>query len=362
MRYIFIFLLLAAALVLPASAEGAELGGALGVDELESAIPDDAAEIYGSLSADSDEFGAKLDSLLAWLGENSLPVVRDALKSAVAIVTILLLASAALSVSEREAPAFVRLGAALGIAAIAAGDFSSFIGLGERALSAMSDFGALLLPCMAAAMAAGGCAASGSAMYAATALFLDILLAVASGLLMPLIKVYIAAVTARAALDTPALNTAVAFSKWLCVASMTLLVMAFTAYFSFTGAIASGGDAATARLARTAIAAALPVVGRIVSGAAGTVVAGASMLKSGVGALGLLAVLAVCATPFLAIGVHYLVYKAVAVLAEGLDSGGLGRLIDSIGTAFGMVLGLVGCGAIMLFLAMVSGMKAVSPV
>ena len=52
----------------------------------------------------------------------------------------------------------------------------------------------------------------------------------------------------------------------------------------------------------------------------------------------------------------------VAVLAEGLDSGGLGKLIDGIGTAFGMVLGLVGCGAIMLFLAMVSGMKAVSPV
>ncbi|HIW16565.1 MAG TPA: hypothetical protein H9689_03795 [Firmicutes bacterium] len=360
MRHAAVFLLAAMLLAMPAAAES-DMAGELGIDELENSLPAEAAEIYGSLEADSGSFGEKLSSLLDWLSEHSLPVLRSAVASALAMMAILLLSTAAQSLTGGKAPDFVRFGASLGIAAVAAGDLGSFIGLGEQTIQSLADFGALLLPCMAAAMAAAGNAASGGAIYAATALFLNLLLTLSSAVLMPLIKVYIAAVTARSALGTSALNTAVTFTKWLCVTAMTVLVVAFTTYFSVTGAIAAGGDAAAARVARTAIAAALPVVGRIVSGAAGTVVAGAAMLRSGVGVLGLLAVMAVCAAPFLTLGVHYVVYKAAAVLAEGLDGGESGKLIGGLGTAFGMVMGLVGCGAIMLFLAMVSSMKAVSP-
>ena len=98
----------------------------------------------------------------------------------------------------------------------------------------------------------------------------------------------------------------------------------------------------------------------MVSGAAGTVVAAASMLRAGVGVFGLLSVLAMCAYPFLVLGTHYLVYKAVAMLGSGLADNRLSGLIGGIGTAFGLVLSLVGCGVMMLFLSLVSAMKAVS--
>ena len=84
------------------------------------------------------------------------------------------------------------------------------------------------------------------------------------------------------------------------------------------------------------------------------------MLRAGVGVLGLLAVLGVCAYPFLALGVHYLVYKALAMLAAGLTGSRLGGLINGMGTAFGMVLSLVGCGGLMLFFSLISAIKAVS--
>ncbi|MGE4353499.1 MAG: stage III sporulation protein AE [Oscillospiraceae bacterium] len=360
MRWFAVVLLCLQVLSQAALADG-EMAEDIGLPELQSAIPDEAAEIYGDLTPDTDGWEDRLDALWEYVLSHSGSVLKQGIKSAVAIVTILLLCSAAGSISGGKTPDFVPLGGALGIAAVASGDVSAFVGLGEKTLRTLQDFATILLPCIAAASAAAGNVSAGSAGYAATALFMDILITLCSAVIMPLIYIYIAAVTARAALGTDALSAAVSLTKWMCVTVMTALVTVFTAYLSITGAVASGSDAAVAKLAKSAISAALPVVGGIVSGAAGTVVAGASMLRAGVGVFGMLVVLAVCAGPFLTLCIHYLIYKGVAALGMGLADSRLGQLIDGIGTAFGMVLGLVGCGAIMLFFALLSGMKAVSP-
>jgi stage III sporulation protein AE len=344
--------------ILTQPAAGA-LADELGVGELEKSIPREAGEIYGGLTADAAAFGDALSALGGWLLQNALPVLRQALRSAAALAAILILCGALESVSGGGQD-FTALGGALGVAAVAAGDLRAFIGLGEQTVQTLADFGNLLLPCLAAATAAAGGVTSGGALYAATVFFMDLLLELGARVVMPLIYVYIAAVTARAALGAPALTAAVKVTKWLSTAVLTVLVTAFTAYFSVTGAIGAAGDAASARVAKAAIAAALPVVGKIVAGAADTVAAGAALLRAGVGVLGVLAVLAVCAYPFLALGIHYLVYKAAAMLGTGLAAPRLGQLIGDLGTAFGMVLGLVGAGALMLFFALVSCMKAVT--
>ena len=356
MRFAAIFLLLL--YLLPGSALAME--AEFGIDELEKSLPPESREIYGTLEADASFWDEGLIKLMDWLGKNSLPAFRDAVKSGGKMLTVLVLCAAAGAISGGKTPDFVTLGGALGIAAIAAGEMDAFIGLGETTLHSMADLCTMLLPCMAAAGAAAGNISSSAAMYGATVMFMDMLLQLAMGLVVPLIHIYIAALVSRGALGDGVLNGVVGITKWLCVMSMTVLVTAFTAYFSITGVVGSAADAAAARVTRTALAAALPVVGKIVSGAAGTVVAAASMLRAGVGVFGLLSVLAICAYPFLALGTHYLVYKAVAMVGSGLADNRLGGLIGGIGTAFGMVLSLVGCGAMMLFLSLVSAMKAVS--
>lgn len=336
-----------------------ELYESLDISELESSVPEIAEEIYGDIATDGIDWSDKLDSLWEYISTNSALVFRSAMSSAFAIIAILLLCSMADSIYSSE---YIALGGALGISAVAAYDVSAFIGMGEQSLNTLGDFGALLLPCIAAATAATGNVSTSTAGYIATALFMDILIKLSSAIIMPMIYVYIAAITAKAALGTSVLSGVVSFIKWACVTMMTLLVTAFTAYLSITGAIASSSDAAAAKLAKSAISMALPVVGGIVSGAAGTVVAGATMLRAGIGVFGMLVVLAVCVTPFLVLGIHYLIYKAVAALGSGIADSRMRDLISGIGTAFGMVLGLVGCGAIMLFFALVFAMKAVSVV
>lgn len=335
-----------------------DLAELIDLDELNSAVPEIAEEIYGDLDASSIDWSDKLGSLWEYISTNATLVFKSAMSSAVAIIAILLLCAMADSISPSE---HVALGGALGISAIAAYDVSAFIGMGEQSLGTLSDFAVLLLPCVAAATAAAGNVTASSVSYMATALFMDILIKISSAIIMPMIYIYIAAVTARAALGTSVLSSVVNFIKWACVTMMTLLVTAFTAYLSITGAVASSSDVAAAKFAKSAISMALPVVGGIVSGAAGTVVAAATMLKAGIGVFGMLIVSAVCVTPFLVLGIHYLIYKGIATLGGGLADSRMKDLISGIGTAFGMVLSLVGCGAIMLFFSLVFAMKAVSP-
>ena len=201
---------------------------------------------------------------------------------------------------------------------------------------------------------------SAAAKYAATALFMDILMTAARTLLLPLAYVCLAARTASAALDSPAIDGASRLITKVTGIATTAIMTAFTAWLGITGAVSGAADAVTSRAAKTAISAALPVVGGVISDAASTVVAGAGLLKNAVGAFGLIAAAGVCLAPFLMLGLRYLFYKAAAALAAAFADKRISGLISELGGVFGMVLGVVGAAALMLFISIISVTKAVS--
>lgn len=136
-------------------------------------------------------------------------------------------------------------------------------------------------------------------------------------------------------------------------------MLLFTGFLTLTGAASSAADALTMQMTRSAISAAVPVVGSIISDATGTVLAGAGMLKSAVGVFGMLAVLAICLTPFLTIAVQYLLYKLAAFLAGTMTAGPLEDLIDALGSAFGLMLGMTGSCALLLLISITSSVSVV---
>ncbi|MCM1149509.1 MAG: stage III sporulation protein AE, partial [Butyricicoccus sp.] len=83
------------------------------------------------------------------------------------------------------------------------------------------------------------------------------------------------------------------------------------------------------------------------------------VIRGAVGVFGLAAVLAVCLTPFLKLGVRYVLLKACSALASPVCTGSMAKLIDAVGTACGMILGLVGSQTLMLYIAVISMLKAV---
>ena len=230
---------------------------------------------------------------------------------------------------------------------------------GVETLEELDIFAKALLPTLSAAVAASGGMVSAGAKQVATVFFTNLLLSVIRKVLLPLLYGCIVAAAADAMIPGHSLKKiGVGIRKGVTWA-LTGVMLLFTGFLTLTGAASSAADALTMQMTRSAISAAVPVVGSIISDATGTVLAGAGMLKSAVGVFGMLAVLAICLTPFLTIAVQYLLYKLAAFLAGTMTAGPLEELIDALGSAFGLMLGMTGSCALLLLISITSSVSVV---
>ena len=276
-----------------------------------------------------------------------------------AVVLVCGLAQSAALPGQQEGVQAAELAGALAITALTMTDVAAMIGLGRETLGRMDDFSQALLPVMAALTAATGRVSGAAVGQGVTVLFSQLLLDAMDGLLIPLIDGYVAVSCAWAAVDSPGLKKLGELMKGAAALILTGLLLAFVGYLTASGAIAGSVDAAAVKTAKLAISRAIPVVGGILADASETVLAGAGVLRGTVGAAGMLVVLAICLTPFLHLGLHYLVYKAAAALCALIAQPRLSGLIDALGGAFGMVLGMTGAGALVLLVSVASALTAV---
>ena len=359
------WILLVCLVLLPALCPPA---GAAGPEEVEAAQAE-ALDLDGLRRAAEGELsgleigsGLDLDYGIEQIfdkGRDELPgALRRAVRSAVVLLTVVLLCALAGEVSgSLGAPAeldVTALAGALAVTAASVADIHALIGLGRKALDRMSQFSKVLLPTMTAAAAAAGAPSGAAARQLATMLFSDVLLTLINSLLLPLVYLYVAACTAYAALGNEGLKRVGELLKWAVTSILTAVVLAFVGYLTVSGVIAGSADAVTLKAAKMTISGMVPVVGGILSDAAETVLAGAGILRGAVGVFGMLGVLAICVAPFLQLGVHYLVYKLTAALSATVAGGRMAGLIDAIGGAFGLVLGMTGASALLLLVSMVS--------
>ena len=189
-------------------------------------------------------------------------------------------------------------------------------------------------------------------------LFSDLLIGAIDTLLVPIVYAYVAVCAAHAAVGNEGLKKLASVLKWVVTSLLTAVLLAFVGYLPASGAIAGSADAAAIKTAKMAISRAVPVVGGILADAAETVLVGAGVLR---GTVGIVGVLAICLIPFLQLAFHYLTYKLAAALIGTVSDKRLSDLLDSIGGAFGIVLGMTGACALMLLVSLASAVKAVTP-
>lgn len=338
-----------------------EQAEAFGTAGLESALPSQTYDAFGALSvADAAHPRPLLQKLWDYALREGGGALASAARNAALLLAVVFLAALCASLSASGACAKVtQMTGAVAVAALSVTHVTSCITAGSNALTTLRDFSKILLPSMCAAAAASG-AATSAAKYAATSLFLDILLSAETAVLLPMLYTYAGTVICGAALEQDVLT---ALSGLLRKALRLLLIGfagVFTLYLSLTGILTGSADAAAAKAVKTAVSAALPVVGSIVADAAATVTASAAVLRGGIGIVGVLSVAAVCVTPYLQLAVHYALYKLAAGIAESFADKRVGRLIGGFADVYGFLLGMVGVASLILFLSIVSSMKAVT--
>lgn len=352
MRKSMLILLLAWWLVAPAW--GAELPR-----EVRDALPAAAEEITEEL-----EDPASLSEGLSRLWDRALGYVEEAVRQSIGGGVVLLAAAVLCALTEECMDAaggkvhFVPMAGALAITLAAAGSVKTMMGLGQETVEELNTFSKALLPTLSAAVAASGGIISASVRQVATIFFVDLLLSLIRGLLLPLVYFYVAAAADAMLPQRRLAGISRAIRKgtvWLLTGALAL----FTLYLTVSGAAAGSADTVTARLARSAVGV-LPVVGSILADAADTVLAGAGAVRNTVGVAGLLAVLAVCLLPLVRLGVQYLVYKAAAFLAGILGAEQLTGLIDALGGAFGLIFGMTGACGLLLLISISSALGVVT--
>lgn len=334
----------------------------ISTDGLEEAVPGSAREIMGELSVeDVLEGGSVLANITDWAKEQVLARVGQAAGSAGTVLAVTLLCSVAAAAEPGgKTPSYVLLGGALAITGVCAGSIKSYLGQVSAAMEDMSEFSRALLPCIAAANTAVGRGASGAARYAISALFMDVLMTLGSRMVLPMLYGYCAVCTANAALPQGAMGGPVKLMSWFCGTMLKLLTGAFTLCLSLSGLVAGNTDKLAVSAVKTAVTAALPVVGKIIADAADTYLAGAKLLRGAVGGFGSAAVICVCLGPFIGVGLHYLMFKAAAMLAEPFSDSRLSGLVSNIAACYGMALGLLGSASAMLFVSVVFGTEALT--
>lgn len=333
-----------------------------GVREAENAIPEDAKEISGTIEKDG---GYDAQGAIARLWERAVNTASDELqtnlRSAAALVAVAL-CSALGGTFTKEATIRDYISAA-GVCAAAGMLIGGVDGLVEqtaRTLSQMSDYSRAALPAVFTAAAACGAVVSASARYAAVCVAIDVLMSMAQSVVIPLTYTYLALSLSYNLFANPVLKTCQRLSKWLATTFMRLFTIIFSGYIGLTGIVTSGVDAVATKTACTVISTALPVVGGIISDAAATVLSAAGIIKNSAGALSLVAVAALCVQPFVILSVKILLFRAAATVCDMVPNERLAGFINDVGTALGLLLGLVGFCAIMLFISFTAAIKVVT--
>ncbi len=353
MKRAVIFLCLTALCVFPS------MGAEFSVPGLGDVM--DQAESYGVETQGDLEQG--MGNLISDAAEQTGKLLRSGIATGLKLMAVVLLCGLAQSASPQGIEgglSAVTIAGALAITALTMTDMSVMIGLGRDTLGKMEVFSSLLLPVMAVLTAATGGITAAAVRQGATVMFSQLLMTAMDRLLIPMVYAYVALSCAYAAVGNPGLQKLAGLIKSMATFLLTAMLLAFVGYLTASGAIAGSVDAAAVKAAKLTISRAIPVVGGILADASESVLAGAGVLRGTVGAVGLVTVLAICLTPFLRLAVQYFVFKTTGAISACVAQPRLSQLIDAIGGAFGLVLGMTGAGALILLVSLVSAITAVT--
>lgn len=329
-------------------------------EALREAIPEEAEELLQGLSPTE----LPGEGFFPVLGERIIDMAEEAARPVIHTAGIILLICVFISLSRSlelggSAPNIIVFAGVAAIGGASMGDLQAFLPKGAESLQTMCDYARVLLPMLSGAAAASGSTSGAAAKYGVAAVAMDILLSLSRNVAVPCVGGYAALSLADAAVGNEVLKSAKHLVRSLCITMTTSIAMGFTGVLSLTHVIGTSADTLAARLAKTAVSTALPVVGGILADAAGSLAAAAGLLRGTIGVFGIIVIGTICLSGVIPLFLRYLAYRLSAALCSCLADKRMGELVGDLGTCFGLMLALNGAGALMLFVSIYSLMRTV---
>lgn len=324
--------------------------------EIEAPAVPEAGEAL--MPEETTSFSEALTELLQKAVRTIRPDLAEASRISIAVSAAVMIVSL-LKTFPGGAKTSAEIAGAVTVASILLTSANSMIHLGAETVTSLSEYGKLLLPVMTAALAAQGGTTASAALYVGTTAFDMLLSSFISKLLVPMVYLYLALAAANSAIGEDVLKKMRDFIKWLVSWLLKTLLTVYTTYMSISGVVSGTTDAAALKTAKVTISSVVPVVGGILSDASEAVLVSAGLMKNAAGIYGILAVLALFLSPFLRIGVHYLILKLTAALCGLFGTKRMTDMIEDFSTAMGLLLAMTGSACLLLLISTICFMKGV---
>lgn len=345
MRKLILFLFLLSLLAIPVSA----------MDYTAPTAPEDALELMPS---ESVSFGQDLLYVMV----QALRTLQPAVAEGAAVCCGIFGAALLLGIFKTMPGKGTSVADPVGTLCVSMMLFSvtgSMIRLASETVTELSEYGKVLLPVMTAALASQGGITSSTALYTATALFDTFLAGLIHKVLVPMVYIYLVLAVAAGATGGAMPAKLRDLLKSLVTWGLKVVLYIFTGYMGITGVVSGTADAAALKATKITVSGAVPVVGGILSDASEAVLVGAGVMKNAVGIYGTVALIALWISPFLRIGIQYLLLKLTAALCAVVDSKAINDLVASFSGAMGLLLAMTGSACVLLLISMVCFMKGV---
>ena len=331
---------------------------ALELDQVTENLPDQAQDILSNETAGLDDLNENIIEILKSGFSQNAGILKKAYQSFLIIFAVAVLCAVVQSIYEEPSGSLniIAMAGALAVTAAAAGSFSLLSTTAKDTIAAIDAFSKSLLPTLAAAAAAAGSPVSASAKHVVAMLFSDVIITVIDNLLLPFTYAYIVLCAANAAIGSDALSGMAELVKKLIKTILTTLTAGFVAYLVLSGVISGTTDQVAIKGAKLAISSVVPVVGSIIADASETIMTSAGILRNSIGIAGLVALLALVLGPFLQLLAQVLIYKLCAAICSPFSTRPIIKLIENIGDAFSLVLGMLGTCAFVILVSITSAM------
>lgn len=346
MKKVLLMMILVSILILPVSA-------------MEFEAPDAPKSAKELMPDENSGFTRDLIYVIKAALEKTVPNVTEACRICLSIIAVTLLVSV-LHTFSGNSKKVVTLAGTLAIGILLLQPAGSLVNLGAETVNELTEYNKLLLPVMAAALAAQGGANTSAALYMGTAALHTVLTSVISKLIIPMMYIYICLCIASSAIQEQMLKKLRGLCKWLITWCLKITLYIFTGYMGITGVVSGTTDAAAVKAAKLTINGAVPVVGNILSDASEAILVSAGVMKNAAGIYGLIAIIAILIGPFLKIAIQYLLLKLTDAICGTFGSKELSGLVQDFSGAMGLILAMTGTVSLLLLISVVCFMKGVA--
>ena len=345
-----------------AQAEQWDLSGQLeaaGADELWQALPGDAETLLDRSGVTGIDVGQLLSlepgEFLRTVGALVLERVRQPLAVFAAVLGTVLLCALleALRTSLWEGALATVFGAVsvVCVSAAVAGPVSSCIVQTAAAIRDCANFMAAFIPVFASIVTVGGQAVTATTYTTFLFAACQVVSQVVSTTLVPLLGVYLAFCMVGNLAPGLQVNAVAKAVRTVVTWALGLLLTLFVGLLSLQTMVASSSDTVASKAAKFLIGTFVPVVGGALSDALSTTQGYLRLLKTAVGAFGILAAALTFLPVLLQTVAWYLAVGAAAAASELMGVEQVGELLKGAGSALGILIAVLLCFALLVIIS-----------